>query len=690
MGRNVLILSLVVILLLGCANLAGAATYNDLSYEQVPIYWDCIGKCWDTGYTRDCALACIETAAKYVPPADSCKDTDGGIDYLNKGTITSQYGQDEDECYDFGGGNVYLFEGACNGNSPVTYQKNCKELGSSYSCVKGACVSSLPPNSPPVFNELLDTKGFVGEAIDIPVSATDKDGDFLYYWLEGQPQNSYLYAQNHFYWGQPTEGEHKVTFVVWDGTVEVKKTITLSIGKEQKAWCKDDDGLDWLKKSKATGLKFPKGKEDFCFDDKTLIEMGCVADAVVEYTKDCKEIGVAYSCVKGECVKGNSLPIFDKIGDITIPEGKEILLLVKATDVDGDKLIYSVTDLQKGATFYGQKLRWIPNYQQAGVYSVKFTVSDGNSKVTSTIKITVTDNIPSVKCGETITKSTKLTSAVMGCINKAIIIGANNIIFDCDNNYIVGPGDQNGVPAISIVQKTGVTIKNCRIKWYGDGIKNSQSNKNIITDNTIVNIKGTGISLSDSNSNVISNNFVSNYGKYGDDIFGEHGISLDTSNYNKVSNNFVSKQRALGIDLSSSENNVVSYNTVFNNEHSGISLLNENHQNTIMENNISYNVKYGILLSGGANENIIWKNNIIDNKKGNSKESNINKNSHGKIFDWKSYWFKGKIGNYWSNYDEPSEGCKDNDGNGICDSPYVIDADTNDNFPYTKKDGWKK
>jgi len=41
-----------------------------------------------------------------------------------------------------------------------------------------------------------------------------------------------------------------------------------------------------------------------------------------------------------------------------------------------------------------------------------------------------------------------------------------------------------------------------------------------------------------------------------------------------------------------------------------------------------------------------------------------------------NFWDNGKEGNYWGNYNG-----SDMNGDGICDTPYVIDASNQDNYP---------
>jgi hypothetical protein len=64
---------------------------------------------------------------------------------------------------------------------------------------------------------------------------------------------------------------------------------------------------------------------------------------------------------------------------------------ISATDADGDELSYSAANLPEGATFDPdtQTFSWTPRYNQAGVYSVHFEVSDGSLTDSEDITITV-------------------------------------------------------------------------------------------------------------------------------------------------------------------------------------------------------------------------------------------------------------------------------------------------------------
>jgi len=62
-----------------------------------------------------------------------------------------------------------------------------------------------------------------------------------------------------------------------------------------------------------------------------------------------------------------------------------------ASDADGDQLVYSASNLPDGASFdpNTRTFSWTPRYDQAGVYSVRFEVTDGQSTDYEDVTITI-------------------------------------------------------------------------------------------------------------------------------------------------------------------------------------------------------------------------------------------------------------------------------------------------------------
>lgn len=90
----------------------------------------------------------------------------------------------------------------------------------------------------------------------------------------------------------------------------------------------------------------------------------------------------------------NHPPVLSSIGNKTVDEHKLLQFQIKATDLDGDTLTYSATNLPSGASFdkATRTFSWVPSYSQSGKYSgVHFEVSDGTDTDYEDITITVND-----------------------------------------------------------------------------------------------------------------------------------------------------------------------------------------------------------------------------------------------------------------------------------------------------------
>lgn len=88
----------------------------------------------------------------------------------------------------------------------------------------------------------------------------------------------------------------------------------------------------------------------------------------------------------------NSAPVLSPIGAKSVNENQTLSFIVSATDVNGDALTYSATNLPSGASFNtGTKtFSWTPNHNQSGTYpDVRFAVTDGYLTASENITITV-------------------------------------------------------------------------------------------------------------------------------------------------------------------------------------------------------------------------------------------------------------------------------------------------------------
>jgi nitrous oxidase accessory protein len=153
------------------------------------------------------------------------------------------------------------------------------------------------------------------------------------------------------------------------------------------------------------------------------------------------------------------------------------------------------------------------------------------------------------------------------------------------------------------------------------------------------------------------------------------GIRIDSSNFSAlplltncvVKGNEVLNGTLRGIHLYNVRNNTVTDNLIQRIQDVGGSYaaidVELSSNNTIVHNQLSNNY-CGIWLNTGASNNMIYHNNFINNTL--------------QVENWgeNTTWDKGSQGNYWSDYNGT-----DANGDGIGDTPYMIDAENKDRYP---------
>jgi len=202
-----------------------------------------------------------------------------------------------------------------------------------------------------------------------------------------------------------------------------------------------------------------------------------------------------------------------------------------------------------------------------------------------------------------------------------IYIESDGIILDGNGNTLTGTGSGFG---IFFDGKTGVTIKNLKVKNFASGITVYNSSNNNLP----------------SNHNILDNSLSEN----------QIGIYLSNSNSSTLKNNTVSNNSGWGIALASNaNNNTVMGNTISNGLY-GVYILDFSNNNLIINNTVSNNSGYGIYLTNHSNSNQIYNNNFIGN--------------YIQAYDISSavnvYNLAAPTGgNYWSNWTSPDS---NNDG----------------------------
>jgi len=210
------------------------------------------------------------------------------------------------------------------------------------------------------------------------------------------------------------------------------------------------------------------------------------------------------------------------------------------------------------------------------------------------------------------------------------------------------------------------------------------SSNNTIFNNTVVNTVQYGIYLSSYN-NAIKN--CTAEGNVGIEIHGSSnsvikskcrgilGLQVVGGSRNiirdcKFNNMYNYPGGNCGIQLLSHASNNQILNCESKNNDIGIWFTSYSENNIAMNCNISNNI-CGINISWHSNNNTIYHNNLINNTQNAYDDGN-------------NTWYNVTLheGNYWSDFDEPSEGAYDNNSDGIVDSPYYVPGGNNtDRYP---------
>lgn len=110
-----------------------------------------------------------------------------------------------------------------------------------------------------------------------------------------------------------------------------------------------------------------------------------------EFTDEVGGVYIGFDYFDGS-ISPNLAPVFNPVADQTVAEGDLLTFTVSAGDADDTDLTYTAAGLPAGADFTGQTFTWIPDYDQAGPYTVTFTVTDPIGATDDlTVNITVTN-----------------------------------------------------------------------------------------------------------------------------------------------------------------------------------------------------------------------------------------------------------------------------------------------------------
>ncbi|MBN1958029.1 MAG: tandem-95 repeat protein [Desulfuromonadales bacterium] len=272
-------------------------------------------------------------------------------------------------------------------------------------------------NSAPELSSIGNKSVLENALLNFTVIANDADGDALTYGVENLPDGAgFNSTTGQFSWTPnfTQSGLYNLVFSVTDGTASDSEAIqitvtdvvnnqppvlnpigTQTIGEGSQLIFTisgsdpDGDALTYSVSELPAGSFFNPTTRLFNwipdFDDSVNTRVYPVTFTVSDgLAQDSETVTINVTHV-------NRAPTLEAIGSQSMTEWDSFNLVVSGSDPDNDALTYSATGLPEGAVFTPstRSFSWIPDINQAGIYQVVFSVTDGLLSATETVTMTV-------------------------------------------------------------------------------------------------------------------------------------------------------------------------------------------------------------------------------------------------------------------------------------------------------------
>ncbi|MBN1170141.1 right-handed parallel beta-helix repeat-containing protein, partial [Candidatus Micrarchaeota archaeon] len=193
-----------------------------------------------------------------------------------------------------------------------------------------------------------------------------------------------------------------------------------------------------------------------------------------------------------------------------------------------------------------------------------------------------------------------------GSYNACVVIESSNVTLDCNTYYIMNNETSDAIGIYVNGSYTNITVQNCpAISNYLNGILINGISNSTLSNNIVYYSSGASIRMQNVTYTNITNNTV-----YGSDS----GIYVSgNSAGNLISLNTIMNNEYYGIHLFGAYSGKIGENTVKNNLGSGILLGGGTTNTYTYSNNISNNSEYGIQIVASSENNSFYNNTVINN-----------------------------------------------------------------------------
>ena len=262
------------------------------------------------------------------------------------------------------------------------------------------------------------------QTLQFRISGTDPDGDSVHFSAVNVPTNTTLIDSGNgagsfiFNPNYNQAGIYSVTFIASDRNLADSEVVSITVNNVNRApdlaaigprsviegghlgflvTASDPDGDSLVLTvqnlpNHSSFVDSGNGKGSFKFDpDYT-------QSGIYYLTFKARDLSLTDSEVVQITVieAGNQAPVLDSIGSKTIAEAETLSFRVHAVDPDGNNPVFLVRNNPTNSTLVDSgngsgSFKFIPNYQQAGVFLVSFVTTDGVLQDSERVQITVTN-----------------------------------------------------------------------------------------------------------------------------------------------------------------------------------------------------------------------------------------------------------------------------------------------------------
>lgn len=270
-------------------------------------------------------------------------------------------------------------------------------------------------NQAPAFSLIESQQINENEELVFHVTAVDLDGDVLTYSVEDLPAGAIFDPETQVFTWTPTFeqfGDYLVTFIVSDGELEDRETITISVTNANRAPTLDQIGDKIINEGEQLSFAVTGSdvdNEPLIFTSSALPNGATFENGLFTWTPDFNQQGnhvITFTVTDGQVFDAETItitvgqvnvgPTLEPIGNKQTNENQLLVFTVRANDVDTDRLTLSARDVPAGARFVDNsdgtaQFTWTPTFEQAGAYVVTFQVTDRQFSDEENIVITVGD-----------------------------------------------------------------------------------------------------------------------------------------------------------------------------------------------------------------------------------------------------------------------------------------------------------